>query len=129
MPGGELVLCDYGNHKVKVLDSSFKTWDSTDLPAAPFDVAAVDDNNVIVTLPKECKLQYIQVLPFLIKSQIKFVDKLCWGVAMATDFIYVMCNRDNYDTEIRVFDASWTLLKRIGINPDGTNNRMFEVGR
>ena len=129
MPGGELVLCDYGNHKVKVLDSSFEMRESANLPVAPFGVAAVDGNTVIVTLPKECQLQYIQVLPYLIKTHIKFVDKWCWGVAVATGFIYVMCDRGNYDAELRVYDVSWNLLKRIGINPDGTNNRIFEVGR
>ena len=130
LPGGDLVLCDYGNHKVKVIDSSsFQVRASTDLPSAPFDVAAVDETQVIVTVPKECKLQYITVLPFLMKSQVQFVNKWCWGVAVTSSFICVMCDRGNNDAEIQVFDARWKLLKRIGINPDGSNSRMFQVGR
>ena len=130
MPQGELVLCDFGNDKVKLLDNSLSVVDSLDLPEAHRhrlgrhqDVAVVDNSNVIVIMPGVKQLQFIQVLPTLKLGRTIDVDKDCWGVAVAAGKIFV--SGYNYDDtevgEIRVYDLEGRDMgKRLGINPDGS---------
>ena len=63
MQGGPMILCDWNNDKIKLLDRSLKVVDSLDLPGRPHDVAAISSSNVIVTIPVPGKkqLQFIQV--------------------------------------------------------------------
>ena len=121
MPGGELVLCDNNNNKIELLDHSLSVVDILDLPVKPLDVAAVDNNNVIITIPDEKQLQFIQVLPSLKIGRTIDVDKSCHGVAVAAGKIFVSCyNYDDNVGEIRVYDLEGRDLgKRLGINSDG----------
>ena len=123
MPGGELVLCDYSNEKIKVLDRSLSVVDSLHLSwRPPWDVTAVDNNNVIVTLPSSLDIQFIQVLPSLRIGRTIYVGKVCHGVAVAAGKIFVSCY-DYVDEvrEIRVYDLKGRdLRKRHSIYPDGS---------
>ena len=56
-----MILCDWNNDKIKLLDRSLKVVDSLDLPGRPHDVAAISSSNVIVTTPGKKQLQFIQV--------------------------------------------------------------------
>ena len=125
MPGGTMILCDWNNYKIKMLDRSLSLVDSQDLPRRPHDVAAVDSSNVIVTLHREKQLQFIQVLPSLKLGRNIFVCEECWGVAVAAGKIFVSCyNCDDWVADIRVYDIEGRVLgERLGINPNGT--RMF----
>ena len=120
MPGGELVICDLMNSKIKLLDHSLSLVDSLDLPGKPSVVAAVDSSNFIVTMPG--LLQFIQV-PSLKLSRTIVVGEACWGVAVAAGKIFVSCNNpDDKVGHIRVYDLEGRDLgKRLGINPDGSN--------
>ena len=118
IPGGELVLCDLSNSKIKMLHRSLSVVDSLDLPGGPHDVAAVDNSNVIVTMPFEEQLQFIQVLPSLKLGRTIDVDEECWGVAVAAGKIFVsFYNTGDKVGDIRVYDLDG---KRLGINPDGS---------
>ena len=128
MPGGELVLCDYSNDKIKVLDRSLSVVDSLDLYLSycfPWKVTAVDNSNVIVlTMPLTNKqIQFIQVLPSLRLVRTINVDAMCQGVAVAAGKIFVSCyNYDDKVVEIRVYDLDGRDLgKRLGIKPDGSS--------
>ena len=64
MENGDLVLCDTRNQLIK----TFSNTTSVFLPDCPFDVAALNDNTAVVTLPWLKKLQLITVLPRLQKG-------------------------------------------------------------
>ena len=132
MSKGELIACDNWNSKLKLLDRSLKYifLDSLDLPGktwpvyrGPWAVAAVDNSNVIVTIPWLKVFTFIQVLPSLKVGRTIYVGEECWGVAVAAGKIFVSCyNDDDKVGDIRVYDLEGRDLgKRLGINPDGSN--------
>ena len=56
MPGGELLLCDFWGHNIKLLDSSFSLKGSIEnLKWGPTDVTALD--NVTATKTCPCNIQ------------------------------------------------------------------------
>ena len=123
MPGGELVICDIMNSKIKLLDRSLLVVDSLDLPGQLWDVAAVDSSNVIVTLPDKKHLQFIQVLPSLKLGRTIDVGEMFYGVAVAAGNIFVSWyDHGDVAADIRVSDLEGRDLdKRFGINPNGSN--------
>ena len=122
MPGGTMILCDWNNDKIKLLDRSLSLVDSLDPPEEPWDVAAVDNSNVIVTMPWKTQLQFIQVLPSLKLGRTIDVGEMCWGVAVAAGKIFVSCYNDDDEVgDIRVYDIEGRdMRKRLGISPNGS---------
>ena len=127
MPVDRLVLCDYQNSKLKLLDKSFKLQDSLDLPSCPFDISVVNDTTVIITLPDKKQLQYIEVAPRLKIGRVLQIDKKCYGVQVVDSDIYVTCHSGyrGGDGEVRILDNNGNLKKRLGVNQDKTF--MFEL--
>ena len=116
MPGGAFIICDNSNHKVKRVDQTLSVIDSLALPDEPSDVAVVDNSNVIVTMPFEEQLKYIQVLPSLKKGRTFDVGVECQGIAVAAGKIFVS-NYAVYSGEIRVYDIEG---KKLGTLTDGS---------
>ena len=65
LSSGELILCDRYNKKLKLLDKNLQMKESIDVPGEPWDVAPVNQQQVIVTFADENFLQFIQVTPSL----------------------------------------------------------------
>ena len=123
IPGGKLILCDWGNDKIKLLDRSLSVVDSLDLPGNPRDVALVDSSNVIVTMPVRTQLQFIQVSPSLKPGRTIHVGEWCSGVDVAVGRIFISYN-DFIDKvgDIRVHDLEGRVLgTKLGISPNGSN--------
>ena len=119
MPNGYIVICDRNNERIKLLDNSLVHTDSLNLPE-PWDVSAVDANNVIATLCEQKQLQYVQVLPQMKTGRVLQLDKMCWGVAVSGDDIYVSCRNYGAEGEVRVLDKRGNLKRRLGVNKDGS---------
>ena len=117
---GEIILCDYTNYKLKLLDSSNALKDSLKLNAQPRDVSVVDAKTVIVTLPWNQQLQYIDVLPRLTPERVLKLNKKCWGVRVTGDKIFTTCHNQPGEGEIRILDMDGNLLQQLGINQDGS---------
>lgn len=123
LPGGELLLCDYNNNKVRLLSRYFKPESTLDLRTRPWDVSVIKNNTAIVTLPESRQLQYIAVTPNLNTGCVIQLDKPCWGVDVAGEKIYVTCHNSGFftrDGEIRLLDLEGNLLKTLGINANGS---------
>ena len=123
MPDGKLVFSDKYNSKLILLDHSLSVVDSLDLPGKPRDVAAVDSNNAIVTMPVEKQLQFIQVLPSLKLGRIIDFDEEYYGVAVAAGKIFLSCyNSGDNVGYIRVHDIDGNDLgKKLGYHPCGSD--------
>ena len=117
---GHIVLCDCQNQKLKSLDTDSVLQKSLTLPDQPWDVSAVDDNNVIVTLPWKMQLQHTQVLPQMKSGRVIQLDKKCWGVEVSGDEIYTTCHNDPGKGEVRILDLSGNIKRRFGIKQDGS---------
>ena len=120
MPTGDIVLCDWSNSKLKLLDSSDAFKDGLKLKANPWDISVVDAKTVIVTLPWIKQLQYIEVFPQLAPERVLQLDKPCWGVHVTGDKILISCHKNPGEGDVRILGLDGNLLQQLGINQDGS---------
>ena len=102
---GELVLCDPNNKKLKLLDKNLQMKESIDVPAQPWDVAPVNQQQVIVTFPNEQYLQFIQVTPSLALGRKVDLGMECCGVAVSRESIYISFV-DSGECKIGIYDLT-----------------------
>lgn len=127
MPGGEIIVCDWANGVVKLLNTSFRLEDRLDLSCSPYDVSVIDKKKAVVTLPDKKQLQFLEVLPKLNTVGAVQLDVPCWGVEIIGDEIFASCHGRYWLSrvaDVRVFDFNGILKRKLGINQDGSN--MFE---
>ena len=105
LSSGELVLCDYNNDKLKLLDKSLQLKASIDVSGGPWDVAPVDQHQVIVTFPNEQYLQFIQVTPSLALGRTVELGMTCWGVAVSRESIYISFD-DSGACKVGIYDLT-----------------------
>ena len=122
MPNGKLIILDEINKTIKLLDISFSLKDALKLSFRPHDVSVINDKTILVTMPNLKQLQYVQVFPQLKLNHVIQLDKMCWGVAVSGQKIYVSCHTNSgyNDGEVRVLDKQGHLKRRLGIRGDGS---------
>ena len=120
MPTGDIVLCDWSNSKLILLDSSETLKDNLELNGNPWDIAVFDAKTVIVTLPRIRQLQYFEVFPRLAPGRVLQLDKPCWGVHVTGDKIFISCYKFLGKSEVRILGLDGNLLNQLGINQDGS---------
>ena len=122
LPSGELVLCDPNNKKLKLLDKNLQMKESIDVPAEPWDVAPVNQQQVIVTFRFKQYLQFIQVAPSLALGHKVDLGIQCRGVTVSRESIYISFD-DSGECKIGIYDL--TGKKKRMISPysckDGSN--------
>ena len=102
------------------MDNSDVLQDSLKLNAKPWEISIVDTKTVIVTLPGDKQLQYIEVFPRLTPGRVLQLDKECWGVHVTGDKIFTSCHNNRGKGEVRILDLDGNLLQQLGINEDGS---------
>ena len=124
MPDGGVVLCDYCNSNLILLSNTFTVKERLHLDSPPRDVSLVNSNNVMVTIPYKKKLQLIQVIPSLKRGRSINVGRMCCGVQVVADLIYVTCHNDPGEGEVLVVDMNGTVTHRLG-QPDKKSSMFF----
>ena len=120
MTNGDVVLCDYNNDKIKLLNSSGFIA-GIKLSSGLGDVSFLDPSSVIVTIRYMKQLQVVQVYPQLKPGRVIQLDKECWGVKVVKGELYVLCRTDNDEqNEIRVLGLDGKVKRRLGVNQDGS---------
>ena len=118
IPDGGVVLCDRSNNSnLTLLSNTFTVKERLHLDSNPWDVSPVNGNSVMVTLPEKKKLQLIQVIPSLKRGRSINVGRMCWGVHVVEDLIYVTCHNNPGEGEVLVVDMNGTVTHRFG-QPD-----------
>ena len=120
LSSGELVLCDYRNNKLKLLDKSLQMMESIDVPGGPWDVAPVNQQQVIVTFPLKKYLQFIQVTPSLALGHKVDLGMQCQGVAVSRESIYISL-ADSEECKIGIYDL--TGKQKLMISPHSYKGR------
>ena len=119
LSSGELVLCDCNNNKLKLLDKSLQMKESIDVPGEPWDVAPVDQHQVIVTFPLKRYLQFIQVTPSLALGHKVVLGMKCRGAAVSRESIYISL-ADSEECKIGIYDL--TGKQKLMISPHSYND-------
>ena len=118
---GQLVLCDFSNNKIKLLSSDLKVEDSLDLQQRePYDISAASSSAVVITLPYQRQLQFIELSPELGHGRLIQLDEECGGVYVVGEEIYVGCRnsdprlaRDGAG-EVRIYNTNGVVKRRLG---------------
>ena len=121
MTNGDVVLCDRNNDKIKLVNSFGVLTGNMQLSSPPWDASVLDPTSVIVALPYKKQLQVVQVYPQLNPGRVIQLDKMCWGVAVSKDGLYVTCHNHNpgeREGEIRVLGLAGEVKRRMGVNKD-----------
>lgn len=117
MDDGRIVLADMHNESLKVVDSKFNMLTQTKLSAEPWDLCVVNKDQIVVSLPRENKLQF-----FIISSTIQPLRKIgnvpstkgsqYYGVVCLFDKLYVTCPKDEIPN-IKILDMQGAQLQMI----------------
>ena len=113
LSSGELVLCDRNNTKLKLLDKNLQMKESIDVPGGPWNVAPVNQHQVIVTFPYNKYSQFIQVTPSLALGHKVDLGMECWGVAVSRESIYISL-ADSGEWKIGIYDLTGKQKLMIG---------------
>ena len=113
LPSGELILCDHINKKLKLLDENLQMKESIDVPGRPWDVAPVNQHQVIVTFPWEQYLQFIQVTPSLGLGHTVNLGMECMGVTVSRESIYISFFESG-EGKIGIYDLTGKKKRIIG---------------
>ena len=105
LPSGQLILCDYINYKLKLLDENLQMKESIDVPEAPWDIAVVNQHQVIVTFPWQQNLQFIQVTPSLALGHTVDLGMKCYGVTVSRECIYISFSESG-EGKIGIYDVT-----------------------
>ena len=119
MLDGSMLVCDYGNYKLKYFDASGKLLHEKALPGEPFGMAQISSTTVIVTLPKMSKLQTFMIkagCPELVRE---CKTKLrCAKILRYHDAFLAVGYDDNYywiahmDSNGKIFQSFYKELKQ-----------------
>ena len=128
LPDGQLLICDYKNKKIKLLDSSLAVHDSLELESAE-DIAVVDNNTAVVTMPTQRKLQFLYISEKLRKGRTLSFRKECYGVAVTGNEMFIsfydfMRSKDGGFIGVFDIDSTGNSKRSISENKDGS--RMFQ---
>ena len=88
LPDGQLLICDYKNKKIKLLDSSLAVLDSLELESVE-NVAVVNNNTAVVTMPIQKKLQFVYISEKLRIGRTMSFRKECYGVTVTGNEMYI----------------------------------------
>ena len=89
MPDGKVILCDYDNDNIKILDKDFKIKFTAPCVSAPVDVDCINETSAVVTLPSAKALQFISVNPGFKFQQKRDLNLHCEGICVRGKNIFV----------------------------------------
>lgn len=125
---GSLVICDKHNQKVKMLNRHLGCEHQLQVEGSPWDVAEVNANWIVTTLPFAKKLQFLNadISDGLRKGRSIKTDRMCWGVAVSTAEIFVSCHDNPGHGKIHVLDKRGHTKKVIDAEAEGASY-VFEL--
>ena len=128
LSNGRILLCDYQNQKVKLLDSDMSVKKSLKLSYIPYNVAAVGENEAIITFGSgNNDLQYIITHPELKLCKKITLPNKCYGLQVVNDAIYTACHKGSGHDEIWRLDRAGNIMSKI-VLPQSSSGWSFYLG-
>lgn len=85
MMDGRILLADRTNRKLKLFTGNFNPVMELGLSSKPWDITIVSESEVAVSLPAECKIEFVTVSgPSLTPTRSIFTDEPCFGICHAS---------------------------------------------
>ena len=123
LSNGHILLCDFNNIKLKLLDSDMSIKKSLQLPEAPNNVAAIGENEAIITFNYRNTLdfQYIYTHPDLKLGKAITLPNKCYGLQVVNDEIYTTCHKDSGHDEILRLDRAGNIMSKIALTQSNSD--------
>ena len=121
LSNGRILLCDFNNKKVKLLDSDMSIKKSLELSDGPYNVAAVGENEAIITFGSgNNDLQYINTHPELkLGKKITLQDKF-YVLHVVNDEIYTACHKCSGHDEICRLERAGNIMSKFVLTQSGS---------
>ena len=117
LSNGDILLADYNNKCLKMLEQSQRIKDVLDLQGIPYDVSVINERDAVVTLPlQQYVIQFVRYSPRLMVLKTVKLNKGCWGVEVAKDSIFIACNNNTQKQEVVVMDLTGQIKRIIEIS-------------
>ena len=109
-----ILLCDFKNKKMKLLDSDMSVKKILNLSGYPYNVTAVGENEAIITFGSgDNNLQYLYTDPELKCGITVTLPSKCYGLHIVNNEIYTSTHKDSGHDEIWRLDRSGNILSKI----------------
>ena len=125
MSNGYIVLCDNNNNCLKVLDKNLKITKQLLLPDIPYNVAALNDNETVVTYPYVKQLQCINIFPQLKLGQEIEMDEQCLGIEVAGGEIFTIFHKKSGVDEIWRLDRSGNIRSKVTLSQKASDTPYY----
>ena len=90
LPDERVVLCDYDNKKIKLLDKEVKIkYTIQKCPGNPRDAANFDENRIVVLYGSDNSFQFVCVKPGIILQEKRSTKMKCYGLNSLAKIIYI----------------------------------------
>ena len=122
LSNGRILLCDYRNQKVKLLDSEMSVKKSLKLSERPYNVVPVGENEVIITFDVvNNDLQYIFMHPDLKLGKMITLPNKCSGLRVVNDEIYIAYHKGSGHDEIWRLDRAGNIMSKIVLSQSSSD--------
>ena len=119
MPDGRILLADRTNRKLKMFTDNFRPITDTSLSSRPWDVTLVSEKEVAITLPAECRIQFISVGDSsLIVTRVISTDEPCFGLHYTKGKIFTV-TYDGNPPNLKVLSPEGQELTYVCVDDDG----------
>ncbi|KAH3810224.1 uncharacterized protein LOC127834379 [Dreissena polymorpha] len=116
---GHILLADRTNRKLKLFTSSFSPVMQLALSSKPWDVTGTSDREVAVSLPAECRIQFVAVEgSSLVPIRTISTDEPCFGVCYADGKILTV-TYDGDPPNLKVLSTTGKELTYVCVDDDG----------
>lgn len=118
---GRLMLTDWNNKKVKLVDTAFNVVDQIIVPGHPDDICSINPEEAAVSMTMQKIVQFINLVPKMSLIRTINTEEHCRGIAYYDGHIYVVCGgfkNEGYG-KLVIYTISGELVKTIETNNAG----------
>lgn len=110
-----ILIADWANKRLKLLDKFFTVIDKLDLETGPNDVCHISTNEAMVSLPEDKALQVVKLDPKLALGKKYDVGIECRGMEYWAGELYTICGGLEHEApgHIRVYTTNAKLIRSI----------------
>ena len=113
LPNNEVIICDYYNKRLDLLDENFNIRNSLTYTDQPWNVAVVSDEEALVTFSSPSFLRFVFFLPNLKSGKTIQIEGTVNGTAVVGNHIYLS---DNKSDMLYMIDKNGNILRTIDGN-------------
>lgn len=116
---GRILLADRTNRKLKLFTGNFKPVTELGLSSKPWDITKVSENEIAVSLPAECKLEFVTVTSSSITpTRSIFTDEPCFGICHASGKILTV-TYDGDPPNLKILSMTGKELTYVCVDDNG----------